>query len=575
MAAKSREFSFKELSSRSNLIDYPEDDEDEDTAKAPRRNPFDFGDTNTPALDFSFGADSKFVSNTEVNEFFKASRPIAITDDDEPLGAAWGGAQYSLKAEEPKAQVQSARLRSGSSNQATAQSSPGKVYSWANPTATKPKVLTSASKPTSYATKTVPPPPKPTQHPTKSVPASSVRSNTGSPAAALQTVSASIDDVIKQTPQISVHEYQLLQKEAGQLRRDLQAARQSRMKAPPVAESIKRIIRGEPYSLELYKSLKEKVELLDVAVKMHDGNAIIAVILFLKKTVKSSIFLNEVSKRPKAVAHLSKYLKDHYDFDELARLYRITGNHEEAALLKLNQIMKLEDAKDRLTGLRVCLRDDLQPFPQLADLSSTSQDYATLLEMQIPLEAADVKAEMERRNMSMTTHPRQASVTLCPVITTLYYCCLYHYQDSAAQKSSPMWIKSTFKLSDKQVEWTALTSRAKMHSWKDIDDILTGKGWFGSSRCRSLIGFENVVNVLHRNKAPENVLSKYLRLIDDHSRRISLATKCKCYDVAIETIVAQKDRQSLVQYRQNLPDNAPQHQTIMSYLRNSQIRWKN
>ncbi|EDO41450.1 predicted protein [Nematostella vectensis] len=44
---------------KSNLIDYPEDDEDEDTAKAPRRNPFDFGDTNTPALDFSFGADSK------------------------------------------------------------------------------------------------------------------------------------------------------------------------------------------------------------------------------------------------------------------------------------------------------------------------------------------------------------------------------------------------------------------------------------------------------------------------------------------------------------------------------------
>ena len=36
----------------------------------------------------------------------------------------------------------------------------------------------------------------------------------------------------------------------------------------------------QPYSLEMYKSKEDKLALLDEAIKLHDGNAIIAVSLY-------------------------------------------------------------------------------------------------------------------------------------------------------------------------------------------------------------------------------------------------------------------------------------------------------
>lgn len=44
-----------------------------------------------------------------------------------------------------------------------------------------------------------------------------------------------------------------------------------------IADLVSRIITGENFSLEPYKSLKDKLALLDAVVGYHDGNAILAV----------------------------------------------------------------------------------------------------------------------------------------------------------------------------------------------------------------------------------------------------------------------------------------------------------
>jgi hypothetical protein len=46
---------------------------------------------------------------------------------------------------------------------------------------------------------------------------------------------------------------------------------------PPVSNTITKILLGHPYSLELYRSLESKTELLDAAVAAGDGNATLAV----------------------------------------------------------------------------------------------------------------------------------------------------------------------------------------------------------------------------------------------------------------------------------------------------------
>ena len=45
----------------------------------------------------------------------------------------------------------------------------------------------------------------------------------------------------------------------------------------------------QPYSLELHKSLQDKVNLVDCALKMHDGNAIIAVSLTKCQVTRKNI----------------------------------------------------------------------------------------------------------------------------------------------------------------------------------------------------------------------------------------------------------------------------------------------
>ena len=52
----------------------------------------------------------------------------------------------------------------------------------------------------------------------------------------------------------------------------------------------------QPYTLEVYKSLKEKLALLDCAIKMHDGNAITAVSVLNNIIYYHALILCQASK---------------------------------------------------------------------------------------------------------------------------------------------------------------------------------------------------------------------------------------------------------------------------------------
>jgi len=233
--------------------------------------------------------------------------------------------------------------------------------------------------------------------------------------------------VISNTPQVSVTEYNKLQAEIQQLKRDLQVARKDKAAMPSIQETVKKIIQGQPYTLEVYKSLRDKLSLLDCAIKMHDGNAITAAVLFLRKTVKQRVLHDEIRTRPEAVNHLCKYLSEHYDYTELTELYRSVGRYEDAAMLQFNQAIKSKDPGVRLTKLKYILRQYFEGYPQLAEQTNHLKEYIDLIEQQLLIEDADSRAEMEKKNHVMVTYPRQASLPLCSVIVTLYYCCRYHF----------------------------------------------------------------------------------------------------------------------------------------------------
>lgn len=65
----------------------------------------------------------------------------------------------------------------------------------------------------------------------------------------------------------------------------------------PPDDTVNRIILAQPYSLESYRSLEDKLALLDTALGTMDGSAVLATVLHLKKSVKKSIFTTVSRKR--------------------------------------------------------------------------------------------------------------------------------------------------------------------------------------------------------------------------------------------------------------------------------------
>lgn len=64
-----------------------------------------------------------------------------------------------------------------------------------------------------------------------------------------------------------------------------------------------------PIDFSPYKSKREKLLLLDCAICCSDGNAITAATIFISKTLKTSIFIEELKRRPTAVDHYINYLE--------------------------------------------------------------------------------------------------------------------------------------------------------------------------------------------------------------------------------------------------------------------------
>ncbi|XDV41928.1 hypothetical protein PO909_010703 [Leuciscus waleckii] len=297
-------------------------------------------------------------------------------------------------------------------------------------------------------------------------------------------------------------------------------------------ETVRRMQKGRAFSLEKFRSLQDKLLLLDEAVAVYDGNVITAVLIYLKRSLSKEILFRELMARDVALRHYVHYLKEMGEQKLLVELLNLPFSHDDATLV---------------------------------------QDHYTLLERQIIIEASDKKADAD----IFKKFPRKASILNMPIITTLYYSCFYHYGESEGTFSSPSNIRKTFRIAEKQYILTALGARAKLKSWFDVDSLFNTKNWLGYTKKRSPIGFHRVVDILQKNSAPVQVLQEYVNLIDDTELKLSVALKYKCHDIIINTYRDLKDRQQLTVYGEKLERGSVEHRKIQELLNSGQIRWKN
>ncbi|XP_061610745.1 spermatogenesis-defective protein 39 homolog isoform X2 [Phyllopteryx taeniolatus] len=318
-------------------------------------------------------------------------------------------------------------------------------------------------------------------------------------------------------------------------------------------DAVNRMRQGKPVPLERFRCLQDKLRLLDRSVDAQDGNVITAVLIFLKKSLSKEVLFGELASRPTALRHLFAYLSESGDDALLADLYRALGRVEDAALLHYKEHLSITDEKKKRDFLKSCLSLQFSPEDQVQ-----LQDQVSLLERQMLIEATDRQAELGGKAEIFQKFPRRASILHMPLVTTLYYCCFYHYGQPEVRSarprssrvrgkvptcrscagpqgsfSSPQNLRNSFKISEKQFFVTALSARAKQKSWRDVDALFAGRSWLGFTRKKSPLAFQVVVDILHRNSAPVHVLQEYVGLVDDADARMALAHKHKCHDLVI------------------------------------------
>ncbi|NXW01391.1 SPE39 protein, partial [Fregetta grallaria] len=333
-------------------------------------------------------------------------------------------------------------------------------------------------------------------------------------------------------------------------------------------DTVRRMQRGKVCSLERFRSLQDKLVLLDEAVAGHDGNVITAVMLiyFTHLYVSLSpveILFRELEVRQVALCHLIHFLKETGEQKLLLDLLRLCFFSLSLQLSQYREHLNIQDVEKRREFLKGCIG-----LPFSAEDTSHIQDHYTLLERQIIIEANDRHLETAGQSEIFRKYPRKASILNMPLVTTLFYSCFYHYTEAEGTFSSPTNLKKTFKIPDKQYVLTALAARAKLRAWDDVDALFTTKNWLGYTKKKAPIGFHRVVEILQRNNAPVQVLQEYVRLVEDVETRLNLATKYKCHDVVIETYRDLKDRIQLTAYKCKVERGSAEEEKINSILNN-------
>lgn len=335
-------------------------------------------------------------------------------------------------------------------------------------------------------------------------------------------------------------------------------------------ETIWKMLKGNPYSLEQYRSLKEKLELLDRAVQFHDGNVITAILIFLKTTLRKEVLFGELITRTVAANHLVHLLKRSRDWKMLVELLTSMGKADEAALMEYKTHQTMRDPEKRVAFLKRCFS-----LPFSTEDSGHIRDQYTLLERQIIIEANDKKVEAAGTLEIFKKYPRKASILFMPLVTTFYYCCFYHYAEQEGSLSCPVNLRKNFSITDKQFLWTALAARSKLKAWTDVDSLLTTKRWFGTLKKTAPIGFHRVVDIVSKNNAPPTVLHEYIMLVTDEELKLNLAIKHKCHSIVVDMLCQMRDRQQLLQYKKEVEAGSQVEQRIVEVLHNPQLKWKN
>jgi len=363
----------------------------------------------------------------------------------------------------------------------------------------------------------------------------------------------------------ATNDVQTLRIELLRAKRNLEKIQEAKYIALHPKETVKNIFLGNHYSLEFYRSFSDKKDLLSEAIAIGDGNVIITVVLFLKKTLSRSKFAELLTTCPPSVANqLAVYLEKRKKLNELSDLYSSLGRYNEASLVHYRAAAT--DAKSTEGAQQLHVKAQKVKYVVNSHFGNPSNldaqhvtEHVNLLERASPV-------------LSSAAEKFSGRVT---VFSLLAYCAANYFEAPENLFHSPLAIKKCHKLSEKQYLWPCLVGRSQRSAWKDCESLAFAKGWLGGKKLKADVDPLDVARRLQANDAPPNVLRVFVELIEDLDDRQKFARKVGIHTVVVDVHVTLRDRVALMNYKQKLVPQSEEWHYANNALTTTNTKWKN
>ncbi|XP_037954891.1 vacuolar protein sorting-associated protein 16B [Teleopsis dalmanni] len=312
---------------------------------------------------------------------------------------------------------------------------------------------------------------------------------------------------------------------------------------PSPETTASRLLLGKTVPLEVFKSMHEKEELLDNVLSNGGGDAVIGVVLFLKKTLNTKHFHAILQHRPKVLQQYISYLKQSNP-KEAVTLLETFGKQQEATLLKFKSVYTSNELQVRKQYLQQLARNNS------AGSNSLFQQifHATLKLLEL--------IEKERNSLDNLVHMDSTPVEV------LYACCQKYNnwkEQDLISVLSPFRISAEQQISASQFEWTALNERAISQAYGDLESVFERlPTWNPIKQKQFHISFplDAAIVRLFELKAPSSVLYLFLSKISSSTEKLELAQRVKCTKAAIDAMIGLKDINQLTQLKDSLPERS-------------------
>ena len=249
--------------------------------------------------------------------------------------------------------------------------------------------------------------------------------------------------------------------------------------------------------MDLYKSKRDKTGLLKEAIESHDGNAILAVVLFIKQTLNQDTFHGILINNPIALNQYIFYLEQMNDQKELAAFHKYHGNLNESAAIKYFKPILCEPAQEVSDKLalfhefeRAYSNVEVHLINNYNMLGSVKK-YLKLLQVQkdiVKNNSAFLRKDIKRQNAMDALKQSVLSYTLS-------FCLKYSKELNDNESYSVEHLRKEFDLNAKQFSIWFIKAMSEIGAWSELEAFTKQRGLFNMVKSPS-VGYETIVFII-------------------------------------------------------------------------------